>query len=366
MLSDSEAKAIVDRVGDELGLSPEERLAVRCVAKHETQYGAGWDAKHNPPRAERGAGSNNWGAITTTSKDPGDSFAHGDSRFNPQTGKVEQYQTRFAKHATPEQGARALALQLLFVGADVSRGRRENVAAALRNRSLFELAAAMRVNRYFLGTKPAAEAVDEYAAALERRYRQIQESTGERLFDAPKAEEGSGEGSGSAPERQSFSSAPQYLSALLRSLPALRRGVRGDLVAVLQFELGELSPDEVYGPKTQARVAAFQEAQGIESDVDSSGKVLPWGAVGVRTWAALFGVGEQLERSSPQVSRLFPGAGDVLASELGYSPTDRAPSDGDDASTPEQQAALDSFAERSWSEGGDGDGGEGGDQNPAA
>jgi Transglycosylase SLT domain len=82
-------------------------------------------------------------------------------------------------------------------------------------------------------------------------------------------------------------SAQQYLLRLSGSLPVLRRGNRGDLVAVLQFELG-LSPDEIFGPKTEQAVIAFQDAQGIDSEVSPEGRPLPAGCVGVHTWGRLF------------------------------------------------------------------------------
>jgi len=275
MMSDQEAKTIVDQVGDSMGLSPIERLAVRCVSKHETQYGAGWDAQHKPaPRPEFGAGSNNMGAITTTSTIADNYFVHTDSRFDPATGKVIEYTTKFSKHSTPAAGFAELAQTLLFQNGQ----RRANVAKALAAGSLLELATAMRMNRYFLGTKPMAEAIEDYRSALERRYQEISTSTGEDLFDAPKASPApSPEVSGSAPASPFSPSALQSLSAHSSSLPALRRGVRGDLVGAMQFELG-LEPDENFGPVTAARLVAFQQSQGLTAD----------GVCGPKTWAALF------------------------------------------------------------------------------
>lgn len=287
MLSDLEAKRIVDEVGDEMGLAPIERLAVRLVAKHETQYGAGWDAKSKPPRAEFGAGSNNMGAITTSSSTPGTFFAHGDSRFDPETGKVIQYQTKFSKWATPKEGFRELARVLLFKNGV----RRPNVARALELGSILELATAMRMNSYFLGTKPLQEAIEDYRAALERRYFEIKASTGEDFFsNGPKAAPGSSrEASGSGQVSQSSQSVPSFLRQLSVSLPVLRRGSRGDLVGVLQFQLG-LRPDEHFGPVTEAKLIEWQKAHGLTSDIGSSGKPYALGACGVRTWAALFDV----------------------------------------------------------------------------
>lgn len=286
-ITDSDAKAILDELSGELGLSPEESLAVRLVGKHETKYGQAWKGE--------GVDSNNWGADTTSSQDPGDSFGHGDSRYDPETGKVVQYQTRFAKYETPKDGARGLARVLLFQGSSLKKPRRENVAAALANRSILQLATAMRQNRYYLGVKPFAGAVEDYRQALERAYRDIAQDTGEKLFDHPLVQ-----GAQGAPGAQAGdsglppSSVSAYLQRLSRSLPVLRLGNRGDLVGVLQFELGRgLTPDEHFGPRTERAVREFQEDHGIETEVSPEGKPLPAGVVGVKTWALLF-AGDEL------------------------------------------------------------------------
>lgn len=280
MMSDLEAKRIVDEVGDEMGLSPIERLAVRLVAKHETQNGAGWDAKSKPPSPERGAGSNNMGAITTTSTTPGTFFVHGDSRFDPETGKVVQYQTKFSKWATPKEGFRELARVLLFKNGQ----RRANVARALELGSILELATAMRMNSYFLGVKPLQEAIEAYRSALERRYFEIKAATGEDYFSAPvngpKAAPGSSrEASGSGQVSQSSQSVPSFLRQLSVSLPVLRRGSRGDLVDVLQFQLG-LRPNERFDLATEAKLKEWQKAHGLKPD----------GVCGALSWAELFDV----------------------------------------------------------------------------
>jgi peptidoglycan hydrolase-like protein with peptidoglycan-binding domain len=283
MMSDLEAKRIVDSIGEPMGLSPIERLAVRLVAKHETQNGAGWDAQHKPaPRPELGAGSNNMGAITTTSTIPGNFFVHTDSRFDAPTGKVITYETKFSRHSTPEGGFIELAQTLLFKNG----ARRGNVANAMALGSLLELATAMRMNRYFLGIKPMAEAIEDYRSALERRYQEIQTSTGEDYFNDPKAAPGSPAESGSAPESHFSPSVPRSLQQLSASLPVLRRGVQGDLVGVLQFELG-LDPDEIFGPRTQGALVAFQQTNQIAHDT-AHGQAVELGACGPKTWAALF------------------------------------------------------------------------------
>jgi len=124
---------------------------------------------------------------------------------------------------------------------------------------------------------------------LERIYETFKARTGEDFFDGPKSGPGSPEVSGSVPASSSSRSVPQFLQLLSASLPVLRRGARGDLVGVLQFELG-LEPDEIFGPVTEARLTAFQHLRGITSEVAPSGKPYPLGVCGVRTWAAVFAV----------------------------------------------------------------------------
>lgn len=274
-ISDVEAKAIVERIAPELGLSPAEQLAVRLVAKHETGYGGRWKGN--------GVGSNNWGADTTTSTTPGKFFEHGDTRYDPATGKVIAYETHFNRYPTPEDGARGVARFLLFKKQDPARGRLENVTAAIKAGSLLDLAAAMRANRYYLGTKPYAESIGDYHHALLRAYRDVQADTGEEHF-GPKAQQPS------QPSLPSSGSVSRYLLALSESLPVLREGARGDLVGVLQYELGGLAIDEHFGPKTRARLIAYRAERGITSDVTGRGVAVASDAVGVRTWRALFAV----------------------------------------------------------------------------
>lgn len=323
-ITDVEAKRIVDELGDELGLSPEERLAVRLVAKHETKYSAAWKGE--------GVGSFNMGAGTTTSSVPGEYFTHGDSRFDPATGKVVSYTTKFAKHPNAKAGFQYLAGQLLFEQGNVRRPRRANVAAALQNRSILELATAMRMNRYYLGVKPLAESIGDYRNALERAYADVKADTGETLFDAPKAQAPTFYQAGASPASASglpsSDSARSYLHALSRSLPALRRGNRGDLVEVMQFELG-LEPDGIFGPVTERRLFEVQREAGLETEVSQEGKPLPLGCCGSKTWALLFA--------------------DNLSGEDDAEPLERM----GDLRPPEQQASL----ERDWNDD---------DGNPAA
>jgi peptidoglycan hydrolase-like protein with peptidoglycan-binding domain len=269
------AKEITDALELELGLEPAEGLAVRLVGLHETHYGDGWG--DDPAK---GAGSNNWGANTTTSTDPASTFEHADSRFDPATGQVVKYSTHFPRYATPALGARGLALVLLFNNSDPKKGRRENVQAATRNRSVVELATAMRLNRYYLGTKPLAQSIDDYTRALQTAWAAIKADTHETLYDVPLVDSptASGEASGYSPVSSSSHSARPFLAALSQSLPVLRRSNRGDLVGVLQFELG-LSPDEIFGQKTEQAVRAFQSTHGLEVS----------GVVSSSMWALLFG-----------------------------------------------------------------------------
>ena len=267
------AKEITDRLALELELTPEEACAVRLVGLHETHYGDAW--KDDGP----GQLSNNWGANTTNSTDPATTFRHGDSRFDPKTAKVVKYETNFPKYETPLDGARGLALVLLFNESNPKKGRRENVAEATRHRSIVGLAAAMRMNRYYLGTKPLAASIEDYTRALQRAWAAIKAETEETLYDVPlgrPSSEGAPELDASTAGDDAPTARP-FLQSLSHSLPVLRRNNRGDLVGVLQFELG-VEPDELFGPKTEAAVRAFQSTHGLE----------PCGIVTEEVWAKLF------------------------------------------------------------------------------
>ncbi len=58
--------------------------------------------------------------------------------------------------------------------------------------------------------------------------------------------------------------------------PILRRGDKGPFVKQLQVKLG-LTADGMFGPDTEAKVRAFQQAKGLAAD----------GVVGPKSWAAL-------------------------------------------------------------------------------
>ncbi|MEO7689629.1 MAG: N-acetylmuramoyl-L-alanine amidase [Sphingomonas sp.] len=58
--------------------------------------------------------------------------------------------------------------------------------------------------------------------------------------------------------------------------PVLRRGARGAFAKELQAKLG-LPEDGIFGPNTETKVRAFQQAQGLTAD----------GVVGAKSWAAL-------------------------------------------------------------------------------
>jgi hypothetical protein len=81
--------------------TPAEQQFLRCVAWHETRYGAKWSGS--------GINSNNWGAIT--GKGDAGSFSHGDS--TPTATGQQKYVTSFAKYSSPLEGARGLARTLL-------------------------------------------------------------------------------------------------------------------------------------------------------------------------------------------------------------------------------------------------------------
>ena len=71
---------------------------------------------------------------------------------------------------------------------------------------------------------------------------------------------------------------PLTWSALLKTMPLLKKGSSGRYVKALQLALGGLTVDGSFGPLTLAAVKAFQKAHNLEVD----------GEVGPLTWAAIF------------------------------------------------------------------------------
>ncbi len=164
MNPDKFAKNIVGLVGPEL--TPQESLAVRAVARHESNYGAGW----GKGLSTAGEGSNNWGAITMSCDSEGPKFVHKDSRFDSKLGQVVTYETCFRAYAMPEDGALHLIEVLL----------KPNARAAANRGNLYAFATAMRDNNYYLGTASTRKGqIDAYYKALRRNVDRIVTNTGE-------------------------------------------------------------------------------------------------------------------------------------------------------------------------------------------
>lgn len=151
MLTDSQAAQLVYRALP--SHDPDERLLIQALGRHESSYGAGWKGD--------GIGSNNWGAVTGVG--PAGSFQYRDSRYDANTGKVIEYVTSFRKYPTPESGIQDAANIAL----------RANVRQALRQGDLYSAVAAMRDNRYFLGTVPRDQAIEAYYKRLRNYVRNI-------------------------------------------------------------------------------------------------------------------------------------------------------------------------------------------------
>lgn len=157
MTTDLEAQQIVDA----LGVSPQVSLLTRAVARLETHYGDAWTGA--------GVGSNNWGAVTG-SGDAG-SFEHSDSRYDPDTGQVVSYVTRFRRYSSPTAGAADLVTVL-------KTGHSEAVSAAERG-DWPDVSRALRDSHYYLGTAPREQAIDTHRIALRRALTGIASATGE-------------------------------------------------------------------------------------------------------------------------------------------------------------------------------------------
>lgn len=144
MLTEQQAKAMVDA----LDVTPVESFFLRCVSRHETSYGAGWNPAHvkswfsaRPPAWHPGINAPwNMGAITTAHPDAL-SFSHQDSKFDDAAGGVKAYVTWFAGDPTPELGFKRLRDTVLH----------PNVRAALAEHDFMQGLTCMHENCYFLG-----------------------------------------------------------------------------------------------------------------------------------------------------------------------------------------------------------------------
>lgn len=147
MTTDAQALALATRTL--LGESRAALHLVLLIAKSETDFGDGWGAD-----PERGAGSNNWGAVQGK---PG--FQHLDHHEDG-----TPYTTSFKSYATPAAGLRDVAFEVLR-----RPGAREAAEAGDGSGAL----AAMRRGGYF--ELPLAQ----YQAKAEKKYAAFLAATGE-------------------------------------------------------------------------------------------------------------------------------------------------------------------------------------------
>lgn len=257
-MNHKEAKALVDQ----LGLTPQESLALRAVSLHESNYGQGWK---NPEHRKK----NNMGAITTTARTPEGEclpadFEHEDSRREGEGGEggnVTKYKTCFKGSATPLDGFKLLKHELFI--------KRPSVKEAAKH-SLADVATAMRETTYYLGTaKTKPEQIADYTGALEKAVRSITASTGESYLWSPKAQ-------GPAAATPSGSSSGSSGSSLgSATLPNLRPGVSGDAVQLFARHALTINTN-YYSDALKQSVVAYQLSRGLKGD----------GIVGPRTWNA--------------------------------------------------------------------------------
>ncbi len=166
MLTHGQAKEIVDSL---VPITDNESKLIRYMAWHETNYGADW-------KEGQGAGSHNMGAITTTKPDEL-SFEHTDSKFNPQTGKVETYSTWFAGYKTDYEGLDALKRLVL----------RQDVKDCLANDDWLGAITDVYNHHYFMGlhshetAEGNAANVNDYFNALSMAAYKIAAVTGESV-----------------------------------------------------------------------------------------------------------------------------------------------------------------------------------------
>jgi len=146
--ADLTAIEILNRTPRGQNLSPAEKQYALIVMRHETFYSNGWDAA--------GAGSNNMGAVQTSSTDPETTFVHADHHEDG-----TQYVTHFKKYRTKEDGMDDVVRILM----------KPNVRAALASGNGDEAVAAQRANHYFEAKLPL------YRKALVRNYEAFLKNT---------------------------------------------------------------------------------------------------------------------------------------------------------------------------------------------
>lgn len=154
------------------GIDPAESLLTRAIAELETQYGAGWG--HGASTA--GVGSNNWGAIQATDSWTGDTFEHGDSRWDPERGEQVPYTWKYRAYPTPEAGARDLWAMLTGShhghAAELARaGRWGDISASLGPEGSY----------YYGGFGPPEQAVADHRKRFLQAIQDITAATGEPL-----------------------------------------------------------------------------------------------------------------------------------------------------------------------------------------
>ncbi len=158
MMTEAEAKAIADSIP---GITPAGSLLVRAIGRLESSYGSGWSGA--------GVGSHNWGAITGTFQ--GQYFEYGDSRYDPESGEIVKYTTRFAKYPSDFEGAKAIW--------DWCESHDPEIARSAEKRDWLDVSTRLRDAKYYLGTKPRDEAIQDHVAAMRKNLVAISQATGE-------------------------------------------------------------------------------------------------------------------------------------------------------------------------------------------
>jgi len=209
-----------------------EVAALAGIGFLETGYGAGWKGA--------GKGSNNMGAIQAGSSWHGQTFVYTDTHPNPD-GSSTAYRVAFRKYATELDGWIDL-VRIAFAG------RRTRVREAARRNDLLGVSRELRTSAYYEGFgRTQEERIANHHRALARAVAAADASV--RVPDA-----------------------------LPTIPPTVRRGSRGDVVAMLQRELG-IAADGIFGPVTEGAVRTLQAAYGLTVD----------GICGPKTWAAALG-----------------------------------------------------------------------------
>ncbi len=218
-----------------------ERQLLQAVAWLETGYGQHWD--------NRGAGSNNWGAIQATKIWTGKTFAYVDTRPNDD-GTSTPYDQLFRAYDSAADGAADLAKVVFTGGRNPPLGMRDKVSHVYGARGLLVLEPAKRGDAegfssglydtvYYQGFgRTREERIKHHLLAVNNACNKMALEIKEPL---PNGEDP------------------------VRPIPVYRRGDWGPDIEIIQ-RLIDVKDDGRFGPGTEAALKVWQKKNNLKPD----------------------------------------------------------------------------------------------------